>query len=142
MSVMIQIARDVAAKVSTVQIAGRRLAAALDVAPDFDLAQVKQRKIIVTPQSYSRNNATRGDSGASAKVNVCLIEKIAIAEAESRVSIMETVASALERQPLTDGGAPYALVTAVEFDPVYDAQLLRNSRVFLSICTVTVKVIR
>ena len=142
MSVMIQIARDVAAKVSAVQIDGTALAAALDVAPDFDLAQVKQRKIIVMPQSYSRNNATRGDSGASAKVNVCLIEKIAIAEAESRVSIMETVASALERQPLMDGGAPYALVTAVEFDPVYDAQLLRNSRVFLSICTVTVKVIR
>lgn len=144
MSVMMQIARDVAAQVSTVPISsgGETLNAVLDVAPDFDLSQVKARKVIVTPQSYARSNSTRGGSEATAKVNVCLVEKIAVSDAELRVTVMETIASALERQSLLNGGSPYAVITAIEFDPVYDAQLLRNSHVFLSICTVTVKVIR
>ena len=141
MSVLMQIASDIAAKVSAVTLSPA-IVAVVDVAPDFDLSQVKARKVIVTPQGYSRSTVTRGESTATAKVSVGLVEKIAIADVNSRIAVIEAIAEALERQSLMYGNVPYAIVTDVEFDPIYDAATLRNSHVFLSICTVTVKVIR
>ena len=141
MSVLMQIASDIAAKVSAVTLTPA-IVAVVDVAPDFDLSQVKARKVIVTPQGYSRSTVTRGESIATAKVSVGLVEKIAIADVNSRIAVIEAIAEALERQSLMYGNVPYAIVTDVEFDPIYDAATLRNSHVFLSICTVTVKVIR
>lgn len=141
MSVLMQIASDIAAKVSAVTLTPA-IVAVVDVAPDFDLSQVKARKVIVTPQGYRRSTVTRGESTATAKVSVGLVEKIAIADVNSRIAVIEAIAEALERQSLMYGNVPYAIVTDVEFDPIYDAATLRNSHVFLSICTVTVKVIR
>ena len=138
-SAIIQIAEDVAAKVNAIQFDETALVAVVDLAPDFDLAKIKERRIVVSPQSYVRTNIARGESGSSAKINVCVCEKITLLQIADRLDLVETIARGLERQQLAGAGA---LVTSVEFDPVYDANLLRSTHVFVSVCTVTVKVIR
>lgn len=137
MSVIVTILNSIAAKLSGLEFGGVALSADIDFAPDLDIAKVKARKVIVSPQSYSRINSTRNDSASSAKINVCVVERIELAHIENRIEMMETIARSLEKQVLGD-----AIVTGVEFDPVYDANLLRSTHVFVSVCVVSVRVLK
>ena len=130
---------DVADLINTMAFRGDALVASVDFAPNLDIARVRTRKIIVSPQSYTRTNASRSESASGAKINIAVCEKITPDQIPEKLELVEAVARGLERKILADSGA---IVTGVEFDPVYDANSLRSNGVFLSICVVTVKVLK
>lgn len=136
-SSLIQMAEEIAEMISGLEIDGAAPAAQVDLAPDIDIAKIRERRIYVMPQNYARANSTRNGSAVTAKINIGWFEKIKISDAGQRIAAMEMIGREMERKYISAG-----IITAVEFEPVYDAALLRNTSVFLSICTVTVKVIK
>lgn len=138
-SIVSRICDDVAALVNTMEFQGGTLDSTVDFAPSLDIARVRSRRIIVSPQSYTRTNASRSESASDAKVNIAVCEKIPPERIPECLELVEFIAHGLERKILTDSGA---IVTGVEFDPIYDAATLRANGVFLSICVVTVKVLK
>lgn len=138
-SIISRICDDVAALVNAMEFRGEVLASKVDFAPCLDIARVRTRKIIVSPQSYTRTNASRSESASGARINIAVCEKITPDQIPEKLELVEAVARGLERKILAGSGA---IVTGVEFDPVYDANSLRANGVFLSICVVTVKVLK
>lgn len=137
-SVTYTIAAEIAALVSTVTHGDATLSAVVDFCPDIKLEKVKERQIVVTPQSYARANATRGHSEQNVVFNVGFCEKIALSDIDDRVRMVEKVMKALERQVLR---ISQSLILTVEAEPIYDARWLLANRIFVSVLIVTVKVL-
>lgn len=128
---------DVADLINTMAFRGDALVASVDFAPNLDIARVRTRKIIVSPQSYTRTNVSRSESASVVKINVAVCEKITPDQMPDSLELVETIAHELERKPLTG-----SIITGVEFDPVYDANSFLANGVFLSVFVVTVKVLK
>lgn len=114
--------------------------AVLDFIPDLDLSQVRELRIIVTPQGYSRPNtgaATRAAPDQIVTVNIAVLKKcVDENEITGMLDLVENVAASVERKQVSCG-----LITAVENDPIYDVTIFRQKKIFLSIMTATVKVL-
>ena len=132
------IATDIANAISAITYNGKLLSATVDFVPDFPLNKIKDRRIIVTPFGYGRNNLARDRSETEAKINVGICEKISLADVDDRLLLVETIIKSLERTILP---TKKAVVLRSETDPIYDAELLRTTRIFIAICTFTVKVV-
>jgi len=115
--------------------------AVFDLVPDFTLEQVRQRRIVAAPQAYIRGNkdsASRAHPDETVKINIAVMEKCkSVSELPDLLALTEQIAAAIDRQVITSG-----IITNVEFDPIYDAQNFRQMKVFIAVCTATVKVIR
>ena len=141
MSLLFKIAQNIAEKVSEIQFNGEKITATVDLAPELDMYKLKERSVFVTPQIYTRSNISRSESAVVAKLNIAVCERITTDELDSRIELVETIASTLERSVLQQKDL-LAVVSSVEFDPVYDAESLLTKRCFVSICSVTVKVLK
>lgn len=119
--------------------------AVFDLVPDFCLAEVNTLKIIVAPQSYSRGNkgaASRENPDEIIRINIAVMKKCSgKADIPAMLLLTEQIATGIERKTVSDENST-GLVLAVEFDPLYDADAFTQSKVFISVCTATVKVIR
>ena len=132
------IANEIAGVVSTVTHGSATLSAIVDFCPDINLEKVKTRQIVVTPHSYDRPNSTRGYTERNAVFDIGICEKIALSEIDDRIMLVEKLMDALERKNLTTSKS---LVVRVQADPIYDADWMRANRVFVSVVSVTVKVL-
>lgn len=132
------LAQDIATAISAITYNSAQLSAVVDFVPDFPLDKVKQRRIIVTPHGSTRSNLTRGRSDVEGRIEVGIVEKIALADIDDRLLLVETIVKALERLTLPTKAAK---IIQIENDPAYDAELLRTTRVFLSVIVCTVKVL-
>ena len=138
----VAIGTAITAKIQTISGA---FCAAFDLVPEFDLPQVQSLKIIVAPQSYSRGNkgaASRKNPDELVKINVAVMKKCSgKADIPALLLLMENIAKGIERQPVSGDGTA-GLVISVEFDPLYDAEAFRQTKVFIAVCSATVKVLR
>ena len=132
------LAQDIVNVISTITHNTETLSAVVDFVPDLPLSKVKQRQIIVTPYGYSRDPLARGRSDVGARIEVGIVEKIALSDVDDRLLLVETIMKALDRLTLTTKAAK---IIRIECDPMYDAQILKTTRVFLSVITCTVKVL-
>ena len=135
---VIDIGEALTAKIQTVTGAS---AAVFDLVPDFGLAQVSDLKIIVTPQAYTRGNkgaASRETPDTTCKINIAIMKKCGSkADIPDLLELTENIAKAIERQIIGNG-----LVLSVEFDPIYSMDIFQQMKVFMSVCTANIKVIR
>lgn len=138
----VAIGTAITAKIQTISGAS---CAAFDLVPEFDLPQVQNLKIIVAPQSYSRGNkgaASRENPDELVKINVAVIQKCSSkADIPALLLLTEEIAKGIERKTVTDDGTT-GLVVSVEFDPLYDANAFKQTKVFIAVCTATIKVLR
>ena len=108
--------------------------------PDFDLSQVKKLIIIVTPESWTTDNtgsATRGCVSTKYKFNIGVFNKIKNnSEISDLLCLVELISKSLKRKKIAE-----FFITSVENDPVYDMNLLRTSKIFVSALTVNIKVL-
>ena len=129
-------------KIKTVSGAGN---AVFDLVPEFDLSQVKSLKIIIAPQSYARDNKTaanRRKPDETVKINIAVMQKCSSkANIPDLLALTEKIARGIEREVISTETAT-ALITSVEFDPLYDAEAFRETKVFISVCTATIKVLK
>lgn len=136
----VAVAQAITAKVAAIEGAS---CAVLDLVPEFDLQQVSALQIIVSPQSYTRGNKGSADRGApdsSVKVSIAIMRKCANkSEIPTMLTLSEKIARGIERQTLTNS---IGIVSQIEFDPLYDMQIFRRMKVFIAVCTATIKVIR
>lgn len=142
MSIVMRIADSVAAQLSGIEIGGSSPATTVQLSPEIDFAKLTGKQIVVVPLSWQRSNADRAATAQTVKVGVCYIEKVTPGEAVDKMNNVETITEALSRKTLFHDGHPYAVITALEIDPVYASEFLRDNHVFFSLCSVTVKVIR
>lgn len=135
----IEIGEAITDKIRT--IAENAESVTFDLVPDFNLPQVKSLKIIVAPQTYARGNkgaASRENPDEVVKVNIAILKKCSgKMDIPDLLFLTETIAKGIERQIVSRG-----LVLSVEFDPLYDAEAFREMKVFVAVCTATVKVLR
>ena len=141
-SKIVSIGELIQAKIAAIDGAS---AAVFDLVPDFTLAQVTTLKIIVSPQSYARGNkgaASRENPDEIVKINIAVMKKCsAKTDIPGMLLLTEQIAKGIERQTVSDADTT-GLVLSVDFEPIYDAGLFRQTKIFISVCTATVKVIR
>lgn len=142
MSLVMRVAEDVASLISSMELEGGPFPAVASPAPEVDFSTLQDRKILVVPSSLQRMNADRGSTSLVVKVGVCYAERISEGEIAGRIGLVETMAEGLSRRMLLRENQGYAFLSAVEFEAMYDVELLRSSRVFFSMFTVTAKGIR
>ena len=134
----IEIGEAITAKVKTISGAE---SAVFDLVPDFSLPQVKARQIVIAPQAYARGNkgaASRDNPDEVVKVNIAVMQKCGSkTDIPALLLLTEAIATGLERTKVASG-----LVLSVEFDPLYDAEMFRQTKVFVAVCIATVKVLR
>ena len=113
--------------------------AQMDLVPEYDISQVKDLRIVVTPQSSICGNsgmADRSSPARSVKVNIAIMQRLPGKDSiPEMLSFTESIAMNLERRRIDNG-----YITVVECDPIYDAVVFRQSKIFIAILTVTVKV--
>lgn len=135
---VIDIGEAIAEKIQTIEGASN---VAFDLVPDFNLPQVKALQIVVAPQTYARGNkgaASRDNPDEIVKVNIAVLKKCSgKTDIPDMLLLTEAIAKGIERQIVSRG-----LVLFVEFDPLYDTEAFRQMKVFVAVCTATVKVLR
>ena len=135
---VIEIGEAIAAKIQTIEGAANVV---FDLVPDFNLPQVKTLQIVVAPQTYARGNkgaASRDNPDEIVKVNIAVLKKCSgKTDIPGMLLLTEAIARGIERQIVSRG-----LVLFVEFDPLYDTEAFRQMKVFVAVCTATVKVLR
>ena len=135
---VIEIGEAITEKIRTI---GGAENVSFDLVLDFPLPHIRELKIIVAPQSYTRGNkgaASRENPDEAVKFNIAILKKCSGAtEIPDMLLLTETIAKGIERQIISRG-----IVTQVEFDPLYDAENFRTMKVFVAVCTATVKVLR
>lgn len=114
----------------------QNLIAEVNLAPDFDLEQITTRKIMVVPEKIL-STKTRGKPEVSTRLNVAITEKINFEDAEEYLAFIEFIGEAIEKMNIPN----VATVTHIEYDPVYDADVLRSSFVMISVITVTIRML-
>ncbi len=130
------------AQAITAEIAGIDGAqcACLDLVPDFELQHVQDLQIVVSPQSLTRGNKGAADRSApdcTVKVDIAILKKCASkADIPGMLTLTEKIARGIERKPVANLG----IVSTVEYAPLYDMQVFRRMKVFIAVCTATVKV--
>lgn len=138
----VEIGEAITAKVKTITGAE---CATFDLVPEFDLPQVKNLKIIVAPQAYSRGNkgaASRDIPDEIVTINIAVMQKCSNKnEIPGLLVLTEAIATGIERKKIS-GNTLSGLVLSVAFDPIYDSNAFRQSKVFIAVCTATVKVLR
>ena len=112
-----------------------------DLVPYFSFSEMKQLRIVVAPQSLARTNqgaASREGNDKTVKINIAIMKKcVSKSEIPDLLFFTEKIADALNRKVISA-----SLVISVEFDPVYDPDVFRRDKVFCSVCTLTLKVLK
>lgn len=115
--------------------------AVVDLVPDFTLDQVTQElKILVTPQSEvdtNKNTATRGDTDTEIQTNIAVMQKLSSKnDIPNMIAFCEKIKKALQRKPLSGLGVN----TLASIAPLYDVNVFRRLKVFISVIVISTKV--
>ncbi len=135
-SELYEIAQELAEKVDLTE--GVEVTPYVDLAPDYDLAKVDKQIIFVTPQSLVRTPDTRRTDVIEAVYNIGICERISPDEIKNRLIMVDNIGKDLLNARFIVNAA--SRVKKVEYDPIYDADFLRNMNVFVSVIVVTVQV--
>lgn len=138
-STAIQIAQAIADEIAAIEGAE---CAVLDLVPDFDLQDVKNLQIIVSPQGMTRGNKGAADRGApdcTVKTNIAVLKKCGSKkEIPDMLTLSENIGRGIERKTVANLG----IVSVVEFDPLYDMRVFRQMKVFIAVIAATIKVVK
>ena len=109
--------------------------ARVNFGPDQALENVSDMEVSITPESVSAQYLTRGTPNVEATAGVVVVKHVAtMDEVPGLLAQMETLFDATQFLQL-----PIGMVTAFRNYPIYDLDILRNDRVFLSVVDVTVR---
>lgn len=135
---VIGIGQAIAEKIGTIEGAPSNIS--FDLVPTYELDHVQALQVVVAPQAYLRGNsgaATRGAPDKIVKVNIAVLKRcLSKDEIPNLLLLTEAIADGIDRECVGNG-----FVTSVEFDPIYDADAFRRMKVFIAVCTATVKVL-
>ena len=137
-AVAISVANAVQAQVATVEGAS---GAVVDLVPDFTLEQVTSAlKILVTPQAEvdaNKNTATRGDTDTEIQTNVAVMQKLSSKnDIPNMIAFCEKIKKALQRKVIAGIGVN----TLASISPLYDVNIFKRMKVFISVIVITTKV--
>ena len=114
--------------------------AVMDLVPDYNLSQIKDLRIIVAPQSFSRGNsgsASRSGPERQIKVNIAVLQKCRSKTDIPRLLILtENIADGIERKSIPGG-----IILSIDNDPIYDPNIFQNMKIFIAVMTATIKVV-
>lgn len=116
--------------------------AVLDLAPNFTLEEAtSELRIVVTPQAETDSNAgvaTRSATDTKILTDVAVIKKLSgKPEIAGMVAFCEGVKAALQRMAVTGVG----INVLASISPLYDVNVFNRMKVFISVITVTTKVL-
>ena len=110
----------------------RDLDAELSFAPQFDLADLAELKVVVVPTDFGLGVATRGAAEEEFGVEVGFLKKAAENELPDLVRLVSDVAGRFPGQRFCD-----AACTEAKFNPLYSPEHLRERRQFTSVLALT-----
>ena len=137
-AVAISVANKIQAQVATVEGAS---GAVVDLVPDFTLEQVTSAlKILVTPQAEvdaNKNTATRGDTDTEIQTNVAVMQKLSSKnDIPNMIAFCEKIKKALQRKVIAGIGVNML----ASISPLYDVNIFKRMKVFISVIVITTKV--
>ena len=111
------------------------------VLPEYELAELKALTVTVVPKSVEIVNVTRQSTSFDVAIDIGIQQKIAKdtdAEVLRLSEIVSEIVTFLNRRSLPTLKAQFK---AIANEPVYAPEMLREKRLFLSVVTVTYKVL-
>ena len=136
-SLAITICEDITAIVAAIPGAEN---AEMDLVPEYDLSQITGLKIVLAPHGYVRSNkgaADRSGPDQSVKIDLAIMKKCSNKlEIPDLLAFSETIVKGVDRKSVQDG-----FVTGVENDPLYDANIFRSMKVFITTLSINIKVL-
>ena len=111
------------------------------VLPEYELAELKALTVTVVPKSVQIVNVTRQSTSFEVAIDIGIQQKIGKdtdAEVLRLSGIVSEIVTFLNRRSLLSLNAQYSTIAN---EPVYSPELLSEKRLFLSVVTVTYKVL-
>ena len=107
--------------------------AELSYNPDFELRKMTARRVVVVPVAKRLKMETRADNDLRHTINVAVIHKCrSDADIEPLIAMAETIGAALLRIRVAG-----ETCTAVEWNPLYGHEEMRDKGQFTSVITAT-----
>ena len=124
---------DVAEEIKTGLQKDFQIECAVDAAPEIGFAQLKKARMYVVPASYQIDKSTRKKSLITGRFTVLYCLKCDMKDIPVHFEIMEKIAKWFENRIFEKTAAA---VLKVSVDPIYDASLQKENKIFVSVCTV------
>ena len=109
----------------------------VDIPPTRDLSEIQDLSVIVTPASRTMAAVTRSASFHDIVVHIAIRKGVgaqSLQEVEDLLGLTEEILRFLDRKNLD---SPAAQFMGAENDPIYAADVLRESNLFFSLIKVT-----
>lgn len=117
-------------------------AAVADFFPDFGLSDVTSSlKIVVTPQSEKTIYDTRGSDEDILKIGIAVMQKATAQEAQNLLLLCQNIAEELRAEKIGTAQR-FGIVKQIDRDPIYDLPQMVRTKIFISVITVTIKVLK
>ena len=113
------------------------------VLPDFELKDLGELKVSVVPHAVEIAKETRDSQRYEVTIDIGVQQKITDSidtQVAALGTLVDEIAEFLTNRPLED--APYANWSAIENDPVYVPEHLKQRRVFTSVLSVTYQMLK
>ena len=141
MSVIVDIADAVVAELNDHSFS-KSFTATREYLPTHDLQTLTGLKVVAIPSETSIANESRSNTRDEHRIEIGVVAKLDAVDAETidgYVALCEEIADYLKRRTLTD--YENARPIGVEIEPVFDALTLDTHRVFLSVVSITYRVL-
>ena len=104
-------------------------------APEQSPSQLKKEKIFVVPAAWRIENLSRNQSENTATINILYCIRSDEDKVSENFDRIEKIQNSLIRKNFKN---IQAVVRDVDIDPIYDVSLIRDNKIFVSVCTVNV----
>ena len=103
--------------------------------PEQSPSQLKKEKIFVVPAAWRIENLSRNNSENTATINILYCIRSDEDKVSENFDRIEKIQNSLIRKNFKN---IQAVVRDVDVDPFYDVSLIRDNKIFVSVCTVNV----
>lgn len=108
--------------------------AELSIAPDFELDELTEARVLVVPVSREVVPKNRAICEVHYKIEVGVLKRAKNADVSEYVEFCESLGHGLLRQTFAD-----CVATGVEFPTLCDADSLRNKNLYIGVAVLTLK---
>jgi len=109
--------------------------AEVDLAPDYEMRNLKTARVVVLPAARGSKLASRIDKQNDFHLSVAVIKKVAsLMEVEQLTVLSERIGNMLLGAKVLSGNC-----VTVEWEPIYSVDELREKRIFISVVKVGIK---
>lgn len=111
------------------------LSAEVDYWPEFNRADITERRVVVVPSGVELTRESRGDVMASFSLDIGVLQRVASEDdLPALVSYMQTLG-----RELLDASFAGCRVTGAEYEPLYAPELLREKGQFTGVIKLTLR---